>query len=219
MKSIPEISNCRVLMAMLMTVGIAVASFAIACGGTETVVVPEETVIVEKEVEVEKFVEIEVEKVVVQTVVVEREIQVAGDTVVQTVVVEKVVIREVEKEVVREVQVEIPVEVEKVVEVEVVREVMVVATPTPASSPTPGPTETPVPTATPSPTLEPPSSPAELVERVQDSIVRIRARSGGTFFGTTSQGSGFIFAVEGTTAFVATNHHIIDGRQLSRSSD
>ena len=84
-------------------------------------------------------------------------------------------------------------------------------TPTPMPSPTPKSNNTPTPTPTPSPTPEPPSTPAELVERVQDSIVRVKARSGGAFFGTTRQGSGFIFAVEGTTAFIATNHHIIDG--------
>ena len=83
--------------------------------------------------------------------------------------------------------------------------------PTPSPSPTPGPTDTPTPTVTPSPTPEPPSTPAELMERVQNSVVRVKARSGGTFFGRTSQGSGFIFAVEGTTAFIATNHHVIDG--------
>ena len=83
--------------------------------------------------------------------------------------------------------------------------------PTPLPSPTSGPTETPTPTATPSPTPAPPSTPAELVMRVQDSIVQVKARSGGTFFGLTNSGSGFIFAVEGTTAFIATNHHVIDG--------
>lgn len=82
--------------------------------------------------------------------------------------------------------------------------------PTPLPSPTPGPAETPTPTATPSPAPEPPSTPAELVERVQDSIVRVKARSGGAIFGQTRAGSGFIFTVEGTTAFVATNHHVID---------
>ena len=197
---------------MLMSISAAVALIAIGCGGTETIIVME-TVIVEKEVEVEKFVEVEVEKVVVQTVVVEREVQVAGETVVQTVVVEREVVREVEVpiEVVREVQVEVPVEIEKVVEVVREVEVMVVATPTPASSPTPGPTETPTPTPTASPTPEPPSTPAELVERVRDSVVRVEAGTGG-FFSFTSSGSGFIFAVEGITAFVATNHHIVDGK-------
>ena len=42
--------------------------------------------------------------------------------------------------------------------------------------------------------------------------MRVEAQTGGAFFGQTSSGSGFIFAVEGTTAFIATNHHVIDGR-------
>ena len=89
----------------------------------------------------------------------------------------------------------------------------VTQTPTSSPSPTPGPTDTPTPTATPSPTPEPPSTPAELVERVQHSVVRVIARSNsGSLFGRTILGSGFIFAVEGTTAFIATNHHVIDGK-------
>ena len=199
MKLIPQISKRTTLVGILMIVGAAVASFAIACGGTEIVIV-KETVIVEKEVEVEKFVE--VEKMVVQTVEIEQIVEVEH---VREVVVE------VEKLVVQ------TIEIEKVVEIEVAREVMVVATPTaiptPASSPTPtpGPTATPAPTSTPSPTPGPPSTPAELVGRVEASVVRVKAGSGGTFFGRTRAGSGFIFAVEGTTAFIATNHHIIDG--------
>ncbi|MXZ02549.1 MAG: trypsin-like serine protease [Chloroflexi bacterium] len=55
------------------------------------------------------------------------------------------------------------------------------------------------------------ATPEELVERVRPSIVQVKARSGGGFFGPTSAGSGFIFAVEDTTAFIATNHHVIDG--------
>ena len=66
----------------------------------------------------------------------------------------------------------------------------VTATPTSESTPTatqiptpsPGPTDTPTPTATPSPTPEPPSTPGELVERVQNSVVRVKARTGGYFF-------------------------------------
>ena len=61
------------------------------------------------------------------------------------------------------------------------------------------------------PTAIPPLTPTELVDQVQHSIVQVKARSGGTFFGLTNAGSGFIFAMEGTTAFIATNHHIIDG--------
>ena len=37
---------------------------------------------------------------------------------------------------------------------------------------------------------------------------RVVARSGPFF---ASSGTGFIFDVEGSTAFVATNHHVIDG--------
>ena len=47
-----------------------------------------------------------------------------------------------------------------------------------------------------------PSSPADLVQRVEDGIVEVSAgRSGGT---------GFIFETEGTTAFVITAHHLVD---------
>ncbi len=66
------------------------------------------------------------------------------------------------------------------------------------------------------PTAMTPMTPTELVDRVQHSIVQVKARSGSAFFGPTNAGSGFagsgfIFAVEGTTAFIATNHHIIEG--------
>ncbi len=66
-------------------------------------------------------------------------------------------------------------------------------------TPTPPPTATPVATPTPRPT---PATPAELVERVKDGVVRVEAGF--------SSGSGFIFDVEGTTGFVATNHHVIE---------
>ena len=212
---------------LLLIAGVAIVIFIVApsCNGEDTRTVVErivETVEVEKvverevvqTVEVEREVVVEVEKMVevevIQTVEVEREVVVEVEKlVIQTVVVEKVV------EVVKEVEVEVVKEIEVVKEVEKEVQVVVTATPsstpTPTSSPTLGPSNTPTPTATPSPTPEPPSTPAELVERVQDSVVRVQARSGGTFFGTASQGSGFIFAVEGTTAFVATNQHIIDG--------
>ena len=94
------------------------------------------------------------------------------------------------------------------------------ATPTPVSTTTPTPvstatptsvptaTPTPVPTATPTPVptatpLGPPSTPLELMQRVQAGIVRVEA-------GYRSSGSGFIFAIEETTAFIATNHHVIE---------
>ena len=79
------------------------------------------------------------------------------------------------------------------------------ATPTPPATATP--TAMPTPSATPRPT-GPISSPQELAERFEASIVKVVARSG-PFFG--SSGSGFIFDVEGGTAFVATNHHVVDG--------
>ena len=63
-----------------------------------------QTVVVEKEVQVQG-------EPLIQTVVVDREVEVMGETVVQTVIVEREVVVEVEKEVIRE--------VEKVVEAEV----------------------------------------------------------------------------------------------------
>ncbi len=85
------------------------------------------------------------------------------------------------------------------------------ATPMPTATATPEPTATPTPTATATPTPRPTgpvSSPQELAERFEASIVKVVARHG-LFF--ASSGSGFIFDVEGGTAFVATNHHVIDG--------
>ena len=72
-------------------------------------------------------------------------------------------------------------------------------TPTPVSEITPDSTPTPSPTLTPTPTI---SSPADLVEQVKDGVVRVNAGF--------SSGSGFIFDIEETTAFVATNHHVIE---------
>ena len=90
------------------------------------------------------------------------------------------------------------------------------ATPTPIATvpPTATPTTIPTPTAIPRPTATPTpkptgpvSSPQELAERFETSIVKVVARRG--LF--ASSGTGFIFDVEGGTAFVATNHHVIDG--------
>jgi len=167
---------------------------------------------------------VEVPVEVVHEIVVTREVAVPVEVTREVEVFRNV---EVPVEVLRETEiiknVEVPVEVvheivvtrEVAVPVEVTREVevtrVVVATPTatPIPSPTHSPTSTP--TATPSPTPGPPSTPAELVERVRDSVVRVEAGTGG-FLSFTSSGSGFIFEVEGTTAFVATNHHLIDGK-------
>ena len=106
-----KIRNTRSTLWTLLIGSLMTAAIAaIACGGTETVV---ETVVVEKEVQVE----------VPVTVEVEREVLVQGETVVQTVVIEKEV--QVRGETVVQtvvVEKEVPVEVE--VEVEV--------TPTPA---------------------------------------------------------------------------------------
>ena len=67
-----------------------------------------------------------------------------------------------------------------------------------SSAATPAPTPMPTATLAPTPTV---SSPADLVERVKDGVVRVNTLS--------SSGSGFIFDIEETTAFVATNHHVI----------
>ena len=54
------------------------------------------------------------------------------------------------------------------------------------------------PTATPTPTTL--TQAAEVVDRIKDGVVKVTAES--------SAGSGFIFAIEGSTAFVVTNQHI-----------
>ena len=66
-------------------------------------------------------------------------------------------------------------------------------TPTPTSSPA---------APTPTPTLGPDATPAELVEWAAPAIVEVTAGASG--------GSGFIFAADGDTAFVVTNHHVIE---------
>ena len=58
------------------------------------------------------------------------------------------------------------------------------------------------PTATARPPLVLPATAAELAIWAEDSIVRVQAGDSG--------GSGFIFEVEGDTAFVVTNHHVIE---------
>ena len=154
---------------------------------------------VTREVQVTREVEVEVRAGALVEVEVTQEIEVPVE-ITREVEVTRIVPLEVTK------VVEVPVEVTREVElpVEVTREVevtrVVVVTATPIASPT----STPIP--------ELPSTPAELVEQVQQSVVRVKARSGGTIFGRTSAGSGFIFAVDGTTAFVTTNHHVIDGK-------
>ena len=117
-------------LAILVVALSAMVATVAACGGTETVV---ETVVVERVItqapeRVVETVEVErvVEREVVQTVEVEREVVVEVEKqVVQTVEVEREVVVEVEKQVVQTVEVERVVEVEKVVEVERVVEVEV----------------------------------------------------------------------------------------------
>ena len=137
MKILTDKFKRKTVTAGLLSILAVVAVFAVACGGTETVVhtvvvkeqVPGETVI--QTVVVEKEVQVAGETVV-QTVVVEREVEVAGETVIQTVVVEREV--EVAGETVVQtvvVEKEVPVEVVVVEEVEVEKEVEVVVTATP----------------------------------------------------------------------------------------
>ena len=120
-----------------LALALVLTAVVFACG-SETIVV--QTVEVEKVVErdvvqtvvVEKEVQVAGETVI-QTVVVEKEVEVAGETVIQTVVVEKeveVAGETVVQTVVVEKEVAVEVEVVKEVEVEVIREVEVVVTAT-----------------------------------------------------------------------------------------
>ncbi len=77
MKILNVISKRKAVAAAFLSLMAVVAVVAMACAGTETVV---HTVVVKEQVPGET---------VIQTVVVEKEVQVAGETVVQTVVVEK----------------------------------------------------------------------------------------------------------------------------------
>lgn len=80
-------------------------------------------------------------------------------------------------------------------------------TPTPVPTATPRPTPTPRPTATPVPTATPPaaSSLSEMVSRVRPSVVRIASLGG------AAGGSGVIYETDGQTAYIATNHHVVEG--------
>ena len=81
----------------------------------------------------------------------------------------------------------------------------IVSSPTPESANIPAPRPTIAATNTPSRTPTPiaPPTPADLVRRVEDAVVRVTAGF--------KAGSGFIFETEGDTAFVVTNHHLIEG--------
>ena len=79
-------------------------------------------------------------------------------------------------------------------------------TSTPTAMPTELPTHTPTvevaPTPTARPTLAVPASPTSLTQWAEDSIVRVETDASG--------GSGLIFDTEGDTAFVVTNHHVVE---------
>ena len=74
--------------------------------------------------------------------------------------------------------------------------------PVPISTPTPVPMPTPTPTQPPAPTAQPPASLSEMIKRVRPSVVRIQAGS--------KTGSGAIFDIQGATAYIITNHHVIE---------
>ena len=76
-------------------------------------------------------------------------------------------------------------------------------TPTPTPLPTPTPTPLPTPTPTPMPTPVPTPSLTEVIQRLKQSVVRVDTNIGG--------GSGVIYAVEGSTAYIVTNEHVIAG--------
>jgi len=84
-----------------------------------------------------------------------------------------------------------------------------VAAPTPTAVPvpsTPIPTPAPLPTATPEPTVAPTATPApltldQLVEESASAVVRVSS--------STGVGSGVIFRLSGTEAFVLTNQHVV----------
>lgn len=86
------------------------------------------------------------------------------------------------------------------------------STPTPAATAvtkaTPIPTATPTPTG-PTPTPEPITSVSQLVEQYRDSIGFVTVRMGSKSAG----GTGFIVGTEGNTAFVVTNHHVVEDAQ------
>ena len=88
---------------------------------------------------------------------------------------------------------------------------MLSPTPTATSTPTPMPTATPMPTPlpTPTPTVVPTPTPtpmvplSDMVRLARPAVVRIQTGS--------SSGSGVIFETQGTTGYVITNHHVVEG--------
>ena len=76
-------------------------------------------------------------------------------------------------------------------------------TSTPTPLPTPTPTPLPTPTPTPMPTPVPTPSLTEVIQRLKQSVVRVDTNIG--------VGSGVIYAVEGSTAYIVTNEHVVTG--------
>ena len=77
------------------------------------------------------------------------------------------------------------------------------ATPTPTPTPTATATPTPTPRPTPIPTKSPAAVLSEMVKQARPAVVRIERDSG--------SGSGTIFETQGRTAYIITNHHVVEG--------
>ena len=77
------------------------------------------------------------------------------------------------------------------------------STPRPTATPRPTSTPTPRPTSTPTPTSPPAQLISEMVREARPSVVRIET--------TYSSGTGVIFETRGQTAYIVTNHHVVEG--------
>ena len=217
----------------LVKFGVATAAMAvaavgiIACGGTETVVIQTVEVPVEREVRVvetvvvEKRVEVPGETMV-QTVVVEKPVEVPGETMVQTVVVEQTVVVPGEtmvQTVVVEQTVVVPGETmvqTVVVDRPVVQTVIVEATPTPAPNTFYG---LPIPVAEPT-ISEPPAPRTESDTVVIRTGLEIRGSGipgdpSGGMFGGSSVTEKFFLTDEGGNAV----NQIITGWELVEDAD
>ena len=81
------------------------------------------------------------------------------------------------------------------------------ATPVPTDTPTPIPASSATPI--PMPTEPPTASLSDMVKQARPSVVRIETNLGGT-------GSGAIYEVDGRTAYIITNQHVVDGHNRVR---
>ena len=77
------------------------------------------------------------------------------------------------------------------------------ATPSPSPTVTRRPTPTRRPTGTPTPTESPTARLSEMVKQVRPAVVRIESRF--------SRGTGAIVETQGRTAYIVTNHHVVEG--------